>query len=198
MRGVLDLRGDESSVRGFRGYADADGACSNRNALPVCVTRHSRQFAANRGCRSITPESTATSQSRGTIMRLRNSAHPAISSAPTLTTATLEACFARRAAPALVISSGSDAHSFAWAARGCASGPARRMLGRADEHGCSTRDAGRWPWRASAGVIKRSRAGLSTVRELLPPRDRPHYGLLSRPEGVWFRELFLLLLFLHS
>ena len=108
-------------------------------------------------------------------MPLRNSAHPAISSAPTLTTATIEACFARRAAPALVTACGSGAHSFAWAARGCASGPARRMLGRADEHGWGTRDAGRWPWRASAGVIKRSRAGLSTVRELLPPRDRPHY-----------------------
>ena len=176
MRGVLDLRGDESSVRGFRGYADADGACSNRNALPVCVTRHSRQSAAKSGCHSIKVDSAASFESRGTTMRLRNSAHPAISSAPTLTTATLESLCARQSAPALVISSGSDVHSFAWAARGSAFGPARRMLGRADEHGCGTRDAGRWPWRASSGVIKRSRAGLSTVRDLLPPRDRPHYS----------------------
>ena len=88
MRGLLDLRGDESSVRGFRGYAEADGACSNRNALPVCVTRHARQSAAHQSCRTIIVESAATSQSRGTIMRLRNSAHPAISSARPLTTAT--------------------------------------------------------------------------------------------------------------
>ena len=88
MRGVLDLRGEESSVRGFRGYADADGACSNRNALPVCVTRHSRQLAAHRSCRLVTVESAATFQSRGTIMRFCISARPAISSAPTLTTST--------------------------------------------------------------------------------------------------------------
>ena len=161
-------------MRGALGYANRHGRCSNRNALPVCVTRHPRQSAAHRSCHIVIVESAASCQSRGTFMRLRNSAHPAISSAPTLTTATIEACFARRAAPALVTACGSGAHSFAWAARGCASGPARRMLGRADEHGCGTRDAGRWPWRASAGVIKSSRAGLSTVRELLHPRDRPH------------------------
>ena len=69
---------------------------------------------------------------------------PAISTAPTLTTATLEARFAQQSPPALVTSNGSDAHSFARAARGCASGPARRMLGREDEHGCGARDAGRW------------------------------------------------------
>ena len=91
---------------------------------------------------------------------------PAISCGRALTTATLEELCAQQSAPALVTSNSSDAHSFAWAARGCASGPARRMLGRADEHGWGTRDAGRWPWRASAGVIKRSRAGLSTVRNL--------------------------------
>ena len=77
-------------------------------------------------------------------MRLRNGAHPAISSARPVTTATLEAHFAKQSAPALVTSNGSDAHSFARAARGCASGPARRMLGRADEHGCGSREAGRW------------------------------------------------------
>ena len=88
MRGLLDLRGDESSVRGFRGYAEADGACSNRNALPVCVTRHARQSAAHQSCRIIIVESAATSQSRGSIMRLRNSAHPAISSARPLIIAT--------------------------------------------------------------------------------------------------------------
>ena len=102
---------------------------------------------------------------------------PGISSAPTLTTATIEACFARRAAPALVTACGSGAHSFAWAARGCASGPARRMLGRADEHGCSTRDAGRWPWRAWSGVINLRRTALSTVRWSWRARDRPHYQL---------------------
>ena len=161
-------------MRGALGYANRHGRCSNRNALPVCVTRHSRQSAANRGCHSITPESAASSQSRGIFMRLHIAAHPAISRARPLTKATLEAHFARQAAPTLVTACGTGAHSFAWAARGCASGPARRMLGRADEHGWGTRDAGRWPWRASAGVIKRSRARLSTVRDLLPPRDRPH------------------------
>ena len=88
MRGVLDLRGGESSVRGFRGYADADGACSNRNALPVCVTRHSRQSAAQSSCRTIKVESAASCQSRGIIMRLRSSRRPAICSRRTLTTAT--------------------------------------------------------------------------------------------------------------
>ena len=76
-------------------------------------------------------------------MRLRNSAHPAIFSARPVTTATLEARFAQQSAPALVTSNCSDAHSFARAARGCASGPAHCMPGRADEHGCGTRDAGR-------------------------------------------------------
>ena len=140
-------------MRGARGYANHHGACSNRNALPVCVTRHPRQSAAESRCRLWKVESAASFQSRGIFMRLRNCAHPAISSARPLTKATLEARFVRQAAPALVTACGSGAHSFAWAARGCASGPARRMLGRADEHGCGTRDAGRWPWRASAGVI---------------------------------------------
>ena len=84
---------------------------------------------------------------------------PAIYGASNLTTATLEARFAQQSALALVTACGSGAHSFAWAARGCASGPARRMLGRADEHGWGTRDAGRWPWRASSGVIKRAAEG---------------------------------------
>ena len=159
MRGVLDLRGGESSVRGFRGYADADGACSNRNALPVCVTRHSRQSAAQSSCRTIKVQSAASFESRGTTMRLRIRPHPAICRPRTLTTANLEARFAQQSAPALVTACGSDAHSFAQAARGCASGPARRMLGREDEHGCGTRDAGRWPWRASAGVIEPSTQG---------------------------------------
>ena len=88
MRGVLDLRGGESSVRGFRGYADADGACSNRNALPVCVTRHSRQSAAQSSCRTIKVESAASFESRGTTMRLRIRPHPAICRRRTLTTAT--------------------------------------------------------------------------------------------------------------
>ena len=100
---------------------------------------------------------------------------PAIYGASDLTTANLEARFAQQSAPALVTACGSDAHSFAQAARGCASGPARRMLGREDEHGCGTRDAGRWPWRASAGVIKSTRAGLFTVRWPWRARDRPHY-----------------------
>ena len=157
------MRGGESSVRGFRGYADADGACSNRNALPVCVTRHSRQSAAQSSCRTIKVESAASCQSRGIIMRLRSSRRPAICSRRALTTAckprvTVCPTVGAGAWP-LVTSNGSDAHSFAWAARGCASGPARRMLGREDEHGCGTRDAGRWPWRASAGVIEPSTQG---------------------------------------
>ena len=88
MRGVLDLRGGESSVRGFRGYADADGACSNRNALPVCVTRHSRQSAAQSSCSTIKDDSAASFESRGTTMRLRIRPHPAICRPRTLTTAT--------------------------------------------------------------------------------------------------------------
>ena len=91
-----DLRRRGSAVRGARGYANHRGACSNRNALPVCVTRHPRQFAANRGCRLVIVESAASCQSRGIFMRLRNCAHPAISCAPPVTTATLEARFAQR------------------------------------------------------------------------------------------------------
>ena len=162
-------------MRDAQGYANRHRACSNRNALPICVIRHSRQSAANRSCHLVIVESAASSQSRGTFMQLRNCAHPAISSARPLTKATLEALCARQSVPALVTACGSGAHSFAWAARGCASGPARRMLGRADEHGCGTRHAGRWPWRASAGVIKSTRKGRSTVRWPWRARDRPHY-----------------------
>ena len=156
-----DLRRRGSAVRDAQGYANRHRACSNRNALPVCVTRLSRQSAAQSSCRTIKDkvESAASCQSRSIIMRLRSSRRPAICSRRALTTASLESLFARQSAPALVTSNGSDAHSFAWAARGCASGPARRMLGRADEHGCGTRDAGRWPWRASAGVIEPSTQG---------------------------------------
>ena len=139
-----DLRRRGSAVRGAQGYANHRGACSNRNALPVCMTRHPRQFAANRGCRLVIVDSAASCQSRGIFMRFRTGAHPAISAARPVTTATLEARFAQQSAPALVTSNCSDAHSFARAARGCASGPARRMLGRADEHGCGSREAGRW------------------------------------------------------
>ena len=141
-----DLRRHGRALRGAQGYANHHGACSNRDALPVCMTRHPRQFAANSGCRLVRVDSAASFQSRGIFMRLRISAHPAISSARPVTTATLEARSAQQSAPALVTSNGSDAHSFARAARGCASGPASRMLGRADQHGCGSRDAGRWPW----------------------------------------------------
>ena len=169
-----DLRRQGSAVRGAQGYANHHGACSNRDALPVCMTRHPRQFAADRCCRpwivepaardKVAASSGGCAPVRTCDLRCSNpdNRNPRGTFCPT-------------SAPALVTSNGSDAHSFARAARGCASGPARRMLGRADEHGCGTRDAGRWPWRASAGVIKSRRAGLSTVRELLHPRDRPHY-----------------------
>ena len=149
-----DLRRRGSAVRGALGYANRHGRCSNRNALPICVTSHPRQSAAQSGWRPIKVESAASIQSLVIFIRLRNCRRPAISCGRALTTATLEALCAQQSAPALVTSNSTDAHSFAWAARGCASGPARRMLGRADEHGCSTRDAGRWPWRASSGVIK--------------------------------------------
>ena len=150
---VNDLRRRGSAVRDAQSYANRHGACSNRNALPVCVIRLSRQSAADRGCRLWIVESAAFFQSRGIFIRLRNSRRPAISSGQALTTATLESLCAQQSAPALVTACSSGAHSFAWAARGYVPGPAHRMLGRADGHGCRTCGAGRWPWRGTAAVI---------------------------------------------
>ena len=96
---MLDLLGGESSGRGFRGYADGDGACSNRNALPICATRLSRQFAAKSSCHLVKVESAACFQSRRIIMRLRNCAHPAISCARTLTSATFAGAATRSLGP---------------------------------------------------------------------------------------------------
>ena len=48
-----EVRRRGSALRGSRGYANHHWRCSNRKALPVCVTRHSRQFAANRGCTAL-------------------------------------------------------------------------------------------------------------------------------------------------
>ena len=144
-----DLRRRGSAVRDAQGYANRHRACSNRNALPVSLTRLSRQSAAQSSCRTIKVRSAASCQSRSIIMRLRSSRRPAICSRRALTTAckprvTVCPTVGAGAWP-LVTSNGSDAHSFARAARGCASGPASRMPGRADQHGCGSRDAGRWP-----------------------------------------------------
>ena len=137
------LRRRGSAVRGSSGYADRHGGCSNRNALPICATRQPRQFAAQSSCCLVKVESAACSQSLSIIMRLRIPAHPAIFHAQPLITAILEEVGRPTAGRALVTACTCDAPFFARVARGCASGPARCILGRQDEHGCFTRDAGR-------------------------------------------------------
>ena len=96
-----DLRRRGSAVRDAQGYANRHRACSNRNALPVSLTRLSRQSAAQSSCRTIKVRSAASCQSRSIIMRLRSSRRPAICSRRALTTASLESLFARQSAPAL-------------------------------------------------------------------------------------------------
>ena len=63
-----DLRRRGSAVRGALGYANRHGRCSNRNALPICVTSHSRQLAANRSCCIAIMESAASLHNRGVII----------------------------------------------------------------------------------------------------------------------------------
>ena len=73
LRGALDLRSGESSVRGSRGYAIPHGACSNRNARPASVTRRSRQPKPNQEDRLCTTEMTASTQSPGLPTRFSTS-----------------------------------------------------------------------------------------------------------------------------
>ena len=178
-----DLRRRGSALRGSRGYANHHGRCSNRKALPVCVTRHSRQFAANRGCRSITPESTASSQSRGFSLRLRIGARPAILSAPSLSKANLAEVGHLPAGKAIVTESSRDAPSFARASRGVAPGPTRCILGRQVELGCCTRDAGRWPWR----VVRCEKNGASQASQRSVSSSPPVSGRTTSPTRtrVW-------------
>ena len=164
-------------MRGFRGYADADGACSNRNALPVCVTRHSRQSATQSSCRAIKVESAASFESRGTTMRLRIRPHPAIFRRRTLTTAT----------------SAGAATSSLWPPPPPASQRARRT--RAPLVGIAC--AGAIPLQQPSNRTISPRSGGGTVARKGGPhniaspalrkvnRDRPHYlyseSLRSRP-----------------
>ena len=73
--GDLHTRG--SALRAPRRYAKRQGRCSNRNAPPICGTRHARQFVANLRWQVCIVESAASSQSRGITMRILNCAqHP--------------------------------------------------------------------------------------------------------------------------
>ena len=163
-----DLRRQGSAVRGAQGYANHHGACSNRDALPVCMTRHPRQFAANSGCRLVRVDSAASFQSLSIIMRLRNSAHPTISGARHLTTATLEAVGRPTVGPALLTEGGPSGRIFSQAGAGWASSPARRVVGHQAQPGRHGGHAGRRSCRrvslSSPRFSSRVRKGLSTVR----------------------------------
>ena len=91
-------------------------------------------------------ESAASSQSRGKTMRKNIPAQHPIFPASDLTTAALKALGRPTAGPALVTESGSGAHSLAWAAKGCAPGPACGVVGREAQPGRHRGRAGRWHW----------------------------------------------------
>ena len=82
-----DLRMQGSVVRALRGYADGAGRCSNRKALPDCVTSQPRQLTRDQGWRLWTNAQAAPTQSLGIFMRMSNSPQKPIFSPPLLPTA---------------------------------------------------------------------------------------------------------------
>ena len=82
-----DLRMQGSVVRALRGYADGAGRCSNRKALPDCVTSQPRQLTPDKAASFIETELTAPTQSLGIFMRITNGPRYPICGPPLLPTA---------------------------------------------------------------------------------------------------------------